>query len=153
MIGDHEVGDLVATLVPLCLSRVPPSSAVVMSCIAALPRVAWPRCSWPAISCSIDPLRSRCLFPQLAADPSFVERFRREAQSAANLSHPNIVGVYDWGREGNTYYIVMEYVQGQSLSEILRDEGPLDPHRAAQIADDVAAALGFAHKNDSSTAT
>lgn len=94
------------------------------------------------------PVAVKVLFPQLAADPSFVERFRREAQSAANLSHPNIVGVYDWGQEGGTYYIVMEYVQGRSLSEIIRDEGPLDPYRAAQIADDVAAALGFAHKND-----
>ena len=94
------------------------------------------------------PVAVKVLFPQLAADPSFVERFRREAQSAANLSHPNIVGVYDWGQEGNTYYIVMEYVQGRSLSEVIRDEGPLDPDRAAEIASEVAAALGFAHKND-----
>ncbi len=94
------------------------------------------------------PVAVKVLFPQLAADPSFVERFRREAQSAANLSHPNIVGVYDWGREGSTYYIGMEYVQGRSLSEVIRDEGPLDPVRAAEIASEMAAALGFAHKND-----
>ncbi|MGI9622207.1 MAG: protein kinase domain-containing protein, partial [Acidimicrobiales bacterium] len=94
------------------------------------------------------PVAVKVLFPQLAADPNFVERFRREAQSAANLSHPNIVGVYDWGQEGNTYYIVMEYVQGRSLSEVIRDNGPLEPERAAEIAADVAAALGFAHKND-----
>ena len=77
------------------------------------------------------PVAVKVLFPQLAADPSFVERFRREAQSAANLSHPNIVGVYDWGQEGSTYYIVMEYVQGRALSEVIRDEGPLEPDRAA----------------------
>ena len=94
------------------------------------------------------PVAVKVLFPQLAADPSFVERFRREAQSAANLSHPNIVGVYDWGQEGSTYYIVMEYVQGRALSEVIRDEGPLEPDRAAEIASEVAAALGFAHKND-----
>ncbi len=58
----------------------------------------------------------KVLFAEFAADPTFVERFRREAQAAANLSHPNIVGVYDWGREGSTYYIVMEYVEGRPLS-------------------------------------
>ena len=94
------------------------------------------------------PVAVKVLFPQLAADPTFVERFRREAQSAANLSHPNIVGVYDWGREGSTYYIVMEYVQGRSLSEVIRDEGPLAPAQAAEIAAEVSAALGLAHKND-----
>ncbi|MAR80755.1 MAG: serine/threonine protein kinase, partial [Acidimicrobiaceae bacterium] len=56
------------------------------------------------------PVAVKVLFPEFATDPAFVERFRREAQAAANLSHPNIVGVYDWGREGKTYYIVMEYV-------------------------------------------
>src|SRR6476620_7710138 len=89
----------------------------------------------------------KILFPEFATDPSFVARFRREAQNAANLNHPNIVGVYDWGKESGTYYIVMEYVDGRSLSEILRAEGPLHPHRAAEVAADVAAALGFAHRN------
>ena len=56
------------------------------------------------------PVAVKVLFPQFASDPSFVERFRREAQSAANLNHPNIVGVYDWGEEQGTYFIVMEYV-------------------------------------------
>ena len=55
---------------------------------------------------------------------SFVERFRREAQAAANLNQPNVVGVYDWGQEAGTYYIVMEYVEGRSLAEIIRAEGP-----------------------------
>jgi serine/threonine-protein kinase len=88
----------------------------------------------------------KILFPEFATDPSFVARFRREAQSAANLNHPNIVGVYDWGKERGTYYIVMEYVDGQTVSEILRNDGPIEPKRAAGIAADVAAALGFAHR-------
>ncbi len=88
----------------------------------------------------------KILFPEFATDPSFVARFRREAQAAANLNHPNIVGVYDWGKERGTYYIVMEFVDGQTVSEILRHEGPIEPKRAAGIAADVAAALGFAHR-------
>ena len=94
------------------------------------------------------PVAVKVLFPEFATDPSFVERFRREAQAAANLSHPNIVGVYDWGREGKTYYIVMEYVEGRSLSEIVRAEGPLPAVQTAEVAKQIAAALGFAHKND-----
>jgi serine/threonine-protein kinase len=88
----------------------------------------------------------KILFPEFATDPSFVARFRREAQAAANLNHPNIVGVYDWGKERGTYYIVMEYVDGRSVSEIIRTDGPIEPKRAAGIAADVAAALHFAHK-------
>jgi beta-lactam-binding protein with PASTA domain len=93
------------------------------------------------------PVALKVLFPEFATDPTFVERFRREAQSAANLSHPNIVSVFDWGAVNNTYYIVMEYVEGRSLAQILKDEGPLHPDRAADIAIDVASALGFAHRN------
>lgn len=88
----------------------------------------------------------KILFPEFATDPSFVARFRREAQAAANLNHPNIVGVYDWGKERGTYYIVMEYVDGRTVSDILRADGPIEPKRAAGIAADVAAALGFAHR-------
>ncbi|HUF32593.1 MAG TPA: Stk1 family PASTA domain-containing Ser/Thr kinase [Acidimicrobiales bacterium] len=93
------------------------------------------------------PVALKVLFPEFATDPSFVQRFRREAQSAANLSHPNIVSVYDWGEEDNTYFIVMEYVEGRSLAQIIRDEGALHPDRAADVAADIAAALGFAHRN------
>src|ERR671918_3075034 len=89
----------------------------------------------------------KVLFPEFAVDPSFVERFRREAQSAANLNHPAIVGVYDWGSYRGTYFIVMEYVRGRSLAEILRAEGTLHPDRAADIATDIAGALYFAHRN------
>lgn len=93
------------------------------------------------------PVAVKVLFPQFASDPSSVERFRREAQSAAGLTHPSIVGVYDWGEEAGTYYIVMEYIDGRSLADILRSEGMLHPNRAADIAIDVAGALSFAHRN------
>src|SRR4051812_25993812 len=94
------------------------------------------------------PVALKVLFPELSIDRSFVERFRREAQAAANLSHPNIVSVYDWGEEdGGTYFIVMEYVDGKTLSSMVRGGGPLLPDRAAVIGADVAAALSFAHRN------
>ncbi|MEZ5228363.1 MAG: Stk1 family PASTA domain-containing Ser/Thr kinase [Acidimicrobiales bacterium] len=93
------------------------------------------------------PVAVKVLFPQFAAEPSFVERFRREAQAAANLNHPSIVAVYDWGEHDNTYFIVMEYVEGRSLAEIIKTEGTLHHDRAAEIAADTAAALGFAHRN------
>jgi serine/threonine-protein kinase len=93
------------------------------------------------------PVAVKVLFPEYSNDPAFVERFRREAQAAANLSHPNIVNVYDWGEHRDTYFIVMEYVEGRTLSQILRTEGPLHPDRAAEVAMDMAAALSFAHRN------
>lgn len=91
------------------------------------------------------PVAVKELVPEFATDPSFVERFRREAQAAANLSNANIVGVFDWGAQDGTYFIVMEYVDGPSLSQVLRSDGPLHPNRAAEIASEVAAGLGFAH--------
>ena len=93
------------------------------------------------------PVAVKVLFPALATDQGFVERFRREAQAAANLQHPNIVSVFDWGEANGTYFIVMEYVEGHTLAEMLRDEGRLHPDRAAEITADIAAALGFAHRN------
>ena len=93
------------------------------------------------------PVAVKVLFPALATDAGFVERFRREAQAAANLQHPNIVSVFDWGEANGTYFIVMEYVEGLTLAETLRDEGRLHPDRAAEITADIAAALGFAHRN------
>jgi len=89
----------------------------------------------------------KVLFPEFATDANFVERFRREAQSAASLSHPNIVNVYDWGKHEGTYFIVMEEVQGRTLAEILSTNGQLTSKQAAEIASEVAAALGFAHDN------
>ncbi len=88
----------------------------------------------------------KILFPEFAVDPNFVERFRREAQAAANLSHPNIVNVYDWGKYEGTYFIAMEYVQGRTLAEILKTNKQLTPKQGAEIASEVAAALGFAHE-------
>jgi len=103
---------------------------------------------WVAHDAQLDrAVALKVLFPELSVDPNFVERFRREAQAAANLSHPNIVSIYDWGEAGSTYFIVMEYVEGRPLSELLREEGRLPAARAAAIASDVAAALGFAHRN------
>jgi serine/threonine protein kinase len=93
------------------------------------------------------PVAVKVLFPEYATDPNFVERFRREATAASNLNHPNIVGVFDFGRQGGTYYMVMEYVNGRTVADILRSDGSLLPQRAADIASDVAAALGFAHRN------
>ena len=87
----------------------------------------------------------KMLFPEFAVDPNFVERFRREAQAAANLNHPNIVNVFDWGKHAATYYIAMEYVDGRTLADILRANGHLTSKQAAEIATEVAAALGFAH--------
>lgn len=91
------------------------------------------------------PVAVKELASEFAVDETFVERFRREAQAAAGLTHPNVVGVYDWGEEEGTYYIVMEYVDGPSLSKVLRSDGPLHPRRVAEIASEVAAGLGFAH--------
>ena len=91
------------------------------------------------------PVAVKMLSSEFASDPSFVERFRREAQAAANLTHPNIVGVYDWGTEAGTYFIVMEFVEGQSLADMARVSGPLPANRVAEISFAVAGALGFAH--------
>lgn len=91
------------------------------------------------------PVAVKELVPEFATDPSFVERFRREAQAAAGLTHANIVSVYDWGSQDGTYFIVMEYVDGPSLSQVIRSEGALHPRRAAEIAAQVADGLGFAH--------
>ncbi len=88
----------------------------------------------------------KVLHPQYSNDDSFVRRFRREAQAAANLSHPNIVSIFDWGQEDATYFIVMELIDGRSLRDILRSEGALLPRRATEIASEVAAALAVAHQ-------
>jgi eukaryotic-like serine/threonine-protein kinase len=87
----------------------------------------------------------KVLHSQFSADEAFVKRFRREAQAAANLSHPNIVGIYDWGQADNTYFIVMEIIEGRSLRDVLKSEGALLPRRATEIASETAAALSVAH--------
>jgi serine/threonine-protein kinase len=93
------------------------------------------------------PVALKVLFPELSVDRSFVERFRREAQAAANLSHPNIVPVFDWGEDTGTYFIVMEFIDGRPLSSILKTAGSLSSERTADVGAHVAAALGFAHKH------
>src|SRR5271163_4738247 len=79
------------------------------------------------------PVALKVLFPELSVDRAFVERFRREAQAAANLSQPNIVPVFDWGEDNGTYFIVMEFVDGRPLSALLRSSGTLTPERTADI--------------------
>jgi eukaryotic-like serine/threonine-protein kinase len=93
------------------------------------------------------PVAIKVLFAEFATDPNFVERFRREAQSAAALNHPNIVSVYDWGKYGGTYFIAMEYIEGRTLADIVRANGRVSPVQAAEIASEVSAALAFAHRN------
>ena len=82
---------------------------------------------------------------QHAHDPEFAHRFRREAQAAASLSHPGVVAVYDTGSENGTHFIVMEYVDGRTLKDVIRAEAPLYPGRAAEITADVCSALAAAH--------
>lgn len=95
----------------------------------------------------------KMLHANYATDEAFIQRFRREAQAAANLTHPNIVSIYDTGKDGGHYYIVMELIEGRTLRDVLRSEGPLLPRRAAEIASEVAAALsvaargGLAHRD------
>ena len=89
------------------------------------------------------PVAVKVLFPEFATDPAFVARFRREAQAAANLNHPNIVGVYDWGEQAGTYFIVMEYVDGRSLADIIRPRARCTPTGRPTSPSDVAAALGL----------
>jgi len=88
----------------------------------------------------------KVLFPELSVDQTFVERFRREAQAAANLAHPNIVQVFDWGEDNGTYFIVMEYIEGRSLSTMLGQSTRIHPSDAAAIAAKVAGGLAYAHR-------
>jgi serine/threonine protein kinase len=87
----------------------------------------------------------KVLSPSDAQDPVFVERFRREARAAARLSHPNIVAVFDSGSDADQPYLVMEYVPGQSLAQLLARQGRLAPRRAVELAIQVCAALAAAH--------
>src|SRR5881397_2853599 len=93
----------------------------------------------------------KTLRADLARDPSFQARFRREAQAAAALNHPAIVSVYDTGEDTtggeHTPYIVMEYVAGRTLRDVLKTEGRLHPQRAMEIAADICGALDFSHRN------
>jgi serine/threonine-protein kinase len=88
----------------------------------------------------------KLLYQRFAEDPGFVERFRREAQAAAGLQHPNVVSVYDRGAYDGTYYIAMEYLPGRSLKQLIRAEAPLDPIRAIDLTLQILKAARFAHR-------
>ncbi|WP_088228485.1 Stk1 family PASTA domain-containing Ser/Thr kinase [Desulfosporosinus sp. FKB] len=89
----------------------------------------------------------KVLREQFATDEDFIRRFRREAQAVASLSHPNIVSVYDVGKEGDTEYIVMEYVEGRNLKEIIRDYAPLTTDQAINLARQISSAVQNAHEH------
>ncbi len=89
----------------------------------------------------------KLLREQYTGDGQFVVRFRREAQAAANLAHPNIVNVYDVGQDGDLHYIVMEYVAGASLKEVITSAAPFPANKAATIAIQILAGLEYAHRN------
>ncbi len=90
----------------------------------------------------------KTMLPQYATDPSFAARFKQEAQAAAALQSPYIVSVYDWGKDADTYYIVMEYLRGTDLKTGIRNHGALDCKKVAQIGSQIAQALSVAHRHD-----
>src|ERR1700712_3415002 len=87
----------------------------------------------------------KLLGSRFAEDPEFRERFRREAQSAAGLTHPNIVGIFDRSEWDGTPYIAMELVDGHTLKEIVTERGPLPPNVAVNFVEQVLTALAYAH--------
>ncbi|SHH61683.1 Stk1 family PASTA domain-containing Ser/Thr kinase [Desulfosporosinus lacus] len=89
----------------------------------------------------------KVLREQFVTDEDFIRRFRREAQSAASLSHPNIVSIYDVGKDGDTEYIVMEYVEGRNLKEIIREYAPLSTEQSINLARQITGAIRNAHEN------
>ena len=90
----------------------------------------------------------KIMLPQYANDQSFAARFKQEAQAAAALQSPYIVSVYDWGKDGDTYYIVMEYLRGTDLKSGIRKHGALDCRKVAQIGSQISQALTIAHRHD-----
>lgn len=87
----------------------------------------------------------KALRPQYAANPTFRSRFEREAEAAAGFSHPNIIDIYDVGEEAGAPYIVMEYIDGQTLKEIVLDEAPFHPDDVAALLTQLGGALDYAH--------
>ncbi len=88
----------------------------------------------------------KVLYRRFAEDSEFVERFRREASSAAGLQHPNVVSVFDRGEWDGTYYIAMEYLPGRNLKQVVRDYGALDPALAVDLVMQILKAARFAHR-------
>ena len=89
----------------------------------------------------------KVLRQQFVHDEDFIRRFRREAQSAASLSHPNVVSIYDVGQDDDIHYIVMEYVEGSNLNDIIKERAPLQPEETVHIASQICDALDHAHQN------
>ncbi|MBP3952082.1 Stk1 family PASTA domain-containing Ser/Thr kinase [Bacillus suaedae] len=89
----------------------------------------------------------KVLQPQFSDDEQFIKRFRREAQAATSLAHPNVVNIYDVGEEESTYYIVMEYIEGQTLKELIQSRGPLPVEEAIDYMEQMLSALAHAHAN------
>ena len=89
----------------------------------------------------------KVLKPEFIKDQKFIESFRRESQAAASLSHPNIVNIFDVGQEGNIHYIVMELVEGKTLSELIHETGPLPYQKVIELTKQIASALSVAHKH------
>ena len=88
----------------------------------------------------------KILHRRFAQNAEFVERFRREAQSAAGLQHPNVVGVFDRGEHEGTYYIAMECLQGRTLKDVVNEEAPVDQLRVIDLGTQILSAAAFAHK-------
>lgn len=89
----------------------------------------------------------KILRPEYVKDKQFVENFRKESQAAASLQHPNIISIYDVGKEGDINYIVMELIDGEPLSDIIDEKAPLDYRVAIDYARQIASALNFAHSH------
>lgn len=89
----------------------------------------------------------KILKPEFINDHKFIDSFRRESQAAASMSHPNIVNIYDVGREGNIHYIVMELIEGRTLSDYIKAQGAMSYPKVIALSKQIAAALAFAHKN------
>ena len=94
------------------------------------------------------PVAVKTMLPQYASDPSFAARFKQEAQAAAALQSPYIVGIFDWGEDNKTYYIVMEYLKGTDLKTGIRTHGALSSRKVAQIGSQICQALSVAHRHD-----
>ena len=88
----------------------------------------------------------KVLRDNLTSDPDFLTRFQQEARAAANLAHPNIVTVHDFGRDGDRYYIVMEYIEGKDLKTLIKEGTPFPIEHALDIAIQTCAGIGYAHR-------
>ena len=110
------------------------------------PGAAWPRSTWRSTSGSDREVALKVMHHHLADDEAFTARFIREARSAARLSHPNVVQVYDQGSDGDLLYLAMEYLPGRTLRDVLVERGVLTPREALTVFEPVLDALSAAHR-------